>query len=325
MFFPLRRISLGLLLAGACLVPLVPPAGAADAELAPLAEKSLLLDGQAVTPGRMVAVGERGHILISVDAGRSWRQSPVPTRATLTSVFFVDGKHGWAAGHDAVILATDDGGATWRKVHEDLESGPILDLWFRDLKNGYAVGGYGLFLATTDGGASWEPQPVADASGADIDLHFNQLHALTDGRLILAGEAGQLLLSADGRQWRTLELPYEGSLFGTLSWDDGKLLAFGLRGHLFRSVDAGGSWQPVVTGTEAILNDAIRLQDGRVVVVGLAGTVLVSSDEGRTFVAHAQFDRPGIARVIESNGHALVLLGTHGARYLELPVAGGRP
>ena len=60
-------------------------------------------------------------------------------------------------------------------------------------------------------------------------------------------------------------------------------------------------------------------------MVGLAGTVLVSSDEGRTFAAHAQSDRPGIARVIESNGHALVLLGTHGARYLELPAAGGRP
>ena len=325
MFKSFHGIFLRLVMAVALLPVLVTVLCAADAELAPLAEKSLLLDGQAVAPGRLVAVGERGHILVSADAGRSWRQSPVPTRATLTSVFFVDAQHGWAAGHDAVILATGDGGATWRKVHEDPASGPILDLWFRDPQNGYAVGGYGLFLATTDGGASWEPQPVADASGADIDLHFNQLRALADGRLILAGEAGQLLLSADGRQWRALELPYEGSLFGTLPWDGGKLLAYGLRGHLFRSVDAGRSWQPVPSGTEAILNDAIRLHDGRIVVVGLAGTVLVSSDDGRTFAAHPQSDRPGLSRVIEADGAALVLLGTHGIRRLELPAAGGRP
>ena len=105
---------------------------------------------------QLIAVGERGHILVSTDAGRSWQQRPTPTRATLTSVFFADAQHGWAAGHDAVILRTTDGGATWQKVHEDLESGPILDLWFRDADTGYAIGAYGLFLATVDGGTTWE-------------------------------------------------------------------------------------------------------------------------------------------------------------------------
>ena len=324
MFFTILRLSLGLLLIGAALIPLAPTVRAADAEPALLAGKSLLLDGQAL-PGRLVAVGERGHILISTDAGRSWRQSPVPTRATLTSVFFADTQHGWAAGHDAVILATSDGGSTWRKVHEDLESGPILDLWFRDTRNGYAVGGYGLFLVTTDGGASWEPQPIADASGADIDLHFNQLRAAADGRLVMAGEAGQLLVSTDGRQWQPLTIPYEGSFFGTLSLSGSHLLAYGLRGHLFRSTDAGRNWQPGVTSTESSLNDAIRLRDGRVVVVGMAGTVLVGSDQGERFTAHAQADRPGLSRVLEADDGALVLLGTHGARRFELPTSGGRP
>jgi photosystem II stability/assembly factor-like uncharacterized protein len=301
-----------------------PPLCAADAELAPLAARSLLLDGQAVDK-TLIAVGERGHILASTDGGRTWQQRPAPTRVTLTSVFFADARHGWAAGHDAVVLHTADGGATWRKVHEDLDSGPILDLWFRDAKTGYAVGAYGLFLATSDGGNSWTATPLPGEDGVDSDLHLNQLRALADQRLVLVAEAGQLFRSADGRQWRPLPLPYTGSMFGVLPLAGDRLLAYGLRGHLFRSADAGHSWQPVVTGTEAILNDAIVLHDGKIVVVGLAGTVLVSLDEGAHFTASTLADRPGLTRVIETADGALVLLGTHGARRLELPSPGGRP
>ena len=70
---------------------------AIDSQILPLAEKSLLLDGQ-VIDDRIIVVGERGHILTSEDHGVSWQQQQVPTRATLTSVFFVDSRNGWAAG-----------------------------------------------------------------------------------------------------------------------------------------------------------------------------------------------------------------------------------
>lgn len=297
---------------------------AGDAELAPLAARSLLLDGQNLG-ARLVAVGERGHILVSADQGRSWEQRPAPTRATLTSVFFIDGRHGWAGGHDTTVLRTVDGGATWTTVYTDPERGaPVLDLWFRDADNGYAIGAYGLFLTTTDGGATWEDTPLPDASGTDIDLHFNQLQALADGRLVLAAEAGHLYLAA-GQEWRPLALPYEGSMFGTLPLGGSRLLAYGLRGHLFLSADAGRSWRPVTTGTEAILNDATRLRDGRVVVVGLAGTVLISTDGGEHFVLRQQADRAGFTRVLQTADGALVLLGAQGARRLEPSALEGAP
>jgi photosystem II stability/assembly factor-like uncharacterized protein len=68
---------------------LASPALATNSQIMPLAEKSLLLDGQ-VVGDRIIVVGERGHILISEDQGVSWQQQEVPTRATLTSIFFVD-------------------------------------------------------------------------------------------------------------------------------------------------------------------------------------------------------------------------------------------
>ena len=311
---------------------------AAEAELAPLAERTFLLDGQ-VHGAHRVAVGERGHILVSADAGRSWRQSPVPTRVTLTSVFFVDDRQGWAAGHDTTILRTRDGGATWQTVYADPErDAPILDLWFHDPLRGLAVGAYGLILVTNDGGDSWQDQELTvtgahaaqthalpdEAGTPGLDLHFNQLQATSAGQLYLAGEGGHLYRSADGgNSWEPSPVPYTGSLFGTLPLDDRRLLAFGLRGHLFYSADGGRRWEVVETGTDATLNDAVRLRDGRIALVGLAGAVLVGRDSGTRFDLYAQPDRAGFSRVLAAPDGALILLGAQGARRLELPPAGG--
>lgn len=329
----LYRILLPALLAA---VPAVLPAWAAESEPAPLAERGLLLDGQAAGSS-LVAVGERGHILVSADDGRTWRQSRVPTRVTLTSVFFADGQLGWAAGHDATILRTRDGGVTWQIVHTDPDlDAPILDLWFRDARYGLAIGAYGLCLLTTDGGDSWEKLAVstttdasaaggeaADAGGAGFDLHLNQLQADAGGRLYLAGESGHLFHSADGgRHWQQISVPYAGSLFGTLPLAGEQLLAYGLRGHLLASRDGGRSWQTVALATQATLNDALRLPDGRIIVVGLEGTVLTcAADAGRCDL-HPQPDRAGFTRVLPSRDGALVLLGSQGARRLAVPAAG---
>ena len=112
------------------------PAGtcAEEAVEAPLAIESLLLDG-AAAGSRLVVVGERGHILVSTDGGASWKQARVPTRALLTAVHLHDEHTGWAVGHDAVILRTGDGGATWEIVHHaPEEERPLLDVWFRDAR-----------------------------------------------------------------------------------------------------------------------------------------------------------------------------------------------
>lgn len=263
----------------------------------------------------------------------------MPTRVTLTSVFFADDRHGWAAGHDATILRTKDGGATWQTVYSDPDlDAPVLDLWFRDADYGLAVGAYGLLLVTTDGGANWEQKPLAvvgagssaktalldDSTTPGVDLHLNQLRATPDGQLYLAGEGGNLYRSGDdGRSWNLLPFPYAGSLFGTLSLDEHRLLAFGLRGHLFSSGDAGKSWREVATGTDATLNDAVLLADGRIVVVGLAGVVLTGGNDANRFTLNAQADRAGFSRILVAPDGALVLLGNMGARRFEIPGGGG--
>lgn len=279
---------------------------------APLASRSLALDAAAVD-GKLVVVGERGHVLISEDLGTSWQQSDVPTRAMLTAVYFHDPSLGWAVGHDSVILRTTDGGTTWeREYWAPEEEAPFFDVWFSDAENGVAIGAYGSYFTSSDGGVSWDFQPIGDA-----DWHLHQISQAADGRLYIAAEAGVAYRSDDnGATWTELPSPYEGSFFGVLPLDDDVVLLFGLRGHLFRSEDAGESWSPIETGTVAMLTDGIRLTDGRIVITGLGGTLLVSEDGGKSFELREQASRRGIQAVVQASQDSLLLVGEFGVRML---------
>jgi len=304
-----------------CLIPAAaawqPPGGAIErATQAPLAVSSLLLDA-AVQDGLIVAVGERGHILISTDSGRSWRQADVETRALLTGVVMHDARLGWAVGHDEVVVRTRDGGLTWQRVHDAPEhERPLLDVWFADAQTGLAVGAYGGLLATSDGGDTWTPSTV---HGED-DFHLNQIAAAADGTLFLAGEAGHLYRSdTRGATWNPLPSPYEGSYFGLLPRPDGSLLAFGLRGHLYRSADGGRSWTPIATGTEETLTCALDLGSGRFVVGGMAGTLLWGEGEGAAVRKQELPDRKAIVSLAQASPGVLLLFGEGGVRRIEIP------
>jgi photosystem II stability/assembly factor-like uncharacterized protein len=282
------------------------------------ASHSLLLDVASLGK-RLVAVGDRGHILLSDDNAASWTQAKVPTKQMLTAVFFIDEQNGWAVGHDSQILATTDGGATWTKQFEDLErEAPLLDIWFKDRNNGYAVGAYGALLETTDGGANWED--VSDRLDNEDTYHLNAIGEVKDAGLFIVGEQGVMFRSPDwGTTWETVESPYEGSLFGVIgTGEPGTLLVYGLRGHLFRSTDFGSSWQTISLKTdhngplEFGLADGNRLADGSIVVVGHGGTVLKSTDDGRSFSVINRADRLSLAGVAAMENGNLILVGQGG-------------
>ncbi len=281
---------------------------------APLAARALALDATAVD-GRLVAVGERGHILISTDNGGSWQQAAVPTRAALTGVYFFDANLGWAVGHDSAILRTEDGGATWELINWAPEDeAPFFDVWFADADNGVAIGAYGTYYATTDGGDTWDFVSVEDT-----DWHLHKIARAADGRLYIAAEAGYAYRSDDGGEtWEELPSDYEGSYFGVLPLEGDTVLIYGLRGHLFRSEDAGETWEEIETGTVAMLTDGLQLEDGTIVVTGLGGAVLISQDGGRTFVLHQQSNRRGISSIIDAGNGSLLLVGEFGVKMTTL-------
>lgn len=304
------------------------------AEIEPLASQSLLLD-LAMAGSRIVAVGERGHVLLSDDQGATWRQAKsVPTRTMLTAVFFADAQYGWAVGHDETILNSVDGGETWTRSHFAPEAQqPLLDLWFANRVSGIAVGAYGAYFTTNDGGRTWasakfSPPPAKvpmhdgeaapDEGELPPDYHLNRIVGIGN-RLYIAAEGGQLYRSDDrGANWRVLPSPYDGSLFGLVPIRGEGLLAFGLRGNLFRSADAGETWTRLESHTTAMLTDGMAINDLRVVISGLAGVLLVSGDAGETFRLTQQDDRKGVSALLPGPAGAVVAAGEGGVRIVRL-------
>ncbi len=290
---------------------------AENAVIAPLATHSMLLDAQAIG-NNSIAVGERGHILISDDNGTNWAQVEVPTRATLTSVFFIDSQNGWVAGHDQVILRSRDGGRSWEQVYENIDAqSPLLDIFFLDSDHGYAIGAYGQFLESFDGGSSWEGRWISED-----DFHLNQMIAVGE-QLFIAAEAGYAYRSDDGGQnWIQLNPDYMGSFFGIFATKDNGLLLLGLRGHLFRSDDGGDNWIQIETGSEASLTSALYLNDGTLVLTGLAGAILLSRDDGNSFALEQDPERKGFSKLVQAADGTIIAAGAFGVTKFTVVAAG---
>ena len=279
---------------------------------------------------RLVAAGERGTILYSDDAGKSWKQANVPVSVSLTALQFVDDRNGWAVGHQGVVLHTLDGGATWTRQLDGVQAAaialrggvagaqalvddgpdkPFLDLYFDSPRSGYVLGAYNQIYRTTDGGASWQAwqDKVANPKG----LHLYAMRA-SGGNLYLAGEQGLVLRSTDqGASFSSLPTPYKGSYFGLLATRAGALLAYGLRGNAWWSGDQGASWSRVETGVQAALAGGAELADGSLVIVSQNGDVLLSRDQGRSFAAQPSTALP-LAGIAQASDGALVLAGLRG-------------
>ncbi|MDP2138802.1 MAG: YCF48-related protein [Candidatus Didemnitutus sp.] len=313
--FAALRLSLGAIALTAVSVILL--AAPEFSEPAALAAKSLLLDISRAG-NNLVAVGNRGHVVVSTDEGITWSQSVTPTRAMLTGVSFANATHGWAVGHDGVIIATTDGGRTWTRQDDsqDMET-VFLDVHFRDANHGFAVGAYGRFVETADGGRLWTARKVADS-----DFHFNRLTGGPGGLLYLVGEAGTVLVSRDaGRTWDVSEMPYEGSLFAAVPLDEHNVVVAGLRGHILTSSDQGGSWTDHSSETKVLISSGIRLENGAIIFAGQGGNFFLSSDSGETFNHWQPADfATSIAEIIATSDGAIVTVGEAGAVKLTLPV-----
>ena len=314
----------------------------------PLAAKSALF-GLARSGSRIVAVGQRGHVVFSDDGGASWQQASVPVSSDLVAVSFPKTEAatravGWAVGHDGVVLHSEDGGRSWTRQLDGRTLGdllvahyeksgdakwlaeakrfaaqgaenPFLDVCFLDAQNGYVVGAFGLVLRTRDGGLHWEP--LLHATDNPKALHLYAV-ARVGNDVFIVGEQGLALkLDRNGDRFVALTLPYPGTLFG-VTGNERAVVAYGLRGNVVRSSDGGRTWASVATGVNVGLTAATIDERGRIVLVSQAGHVLVSNDDGASFAA-ARVERPlPAAAVVGAATGAVIVAGPRGVATLRL-------
>ena len=257
--------------------------------IASLAKHSLLLgiDGDA---RRSIAVGERGHILLTENNGKNWIQKKSPTRRTLNSVCLVDQKTIWIVGHQSTVLRSQDGGENWTKIQvlDDPETS-FLDVLFVDSSRGFIVGSYGKYFSTIDGGETWVENEQED------DPHFYQIASQPNGVLWMVGEFGTVWKSNNqGESWELLDSQYDGTFFGVVPLNkSSSIILHGLQGNIFR-FKKGSILKKIESPTNAILQRGVQLKDGRLVLAAGAGELLLGARDGRLFQVVALFDKAAV-------------------------------
>jgi photosystem II stability/assembly factor-like uncharacterized protein len=259
-----------------------------------LAPERLLTDADRAGD-RIVAAGERGHIIYSDDGGDSWTQGEVPVSVTLTGVDFGTETQGWAVGHSGVVLHSEDAGESWtlqltgiraaelaiattkeqiEAMEQRIEEAPEEEV--PDLE--WALGDLEFALENLQ--ADQEVGPVNPL----LDVWFRN-----ESYGFVVGAYGMFLRTTDGGEtWEDmspqLDNPRNFHLNGITSITGGALVVVGEAGQIFVSVDGGDSWERRESPYEGSLFGAIGTGNvNEILAFGLRGNTFMSTDLGKTW------------------------------------------
>jgi photosystem II stability/assembly factor-like uncharacterized protein len=182
--------------------------------------KPCSIRGLSVVDDRVAWVsGSSGYVGITMNSGQTWQWQQVKgfEKSDFRDVEAFSDKKAviMSSGTPALIMATNDGGITWKVNYRNDDKAYFLDaMAFADDKHGYTMGdpidGKFVLLETKDGGNSWNNMsdlPVAlpmeaafAASGTCIGMAKNTLQIVTGGGV-------SRLLSWDNKEWTYRPLP----------------------------------------------------------------------------------------------------------------------
>ena len=313
------------------LLSLPAPATRADnALITPLADRSLLLDITAFGE-RLVAVGERGHILVSDDPDSGWQQAQVPTRQMLTAVHFADARRGWAVGHDGLVLVTSNGGMDWSRQYDGLALQSSYNRSkLKSLNDRRNVLEQSLAAAENPDERS-ELLSALEELELDIEDAEYALEAPLQTPPLLdiwfrdalhgyaVGAFGTLLVTDDGgvnwaRAGDRLDNPQKMHLNGVVGDDRGGVWIAAETGLLFRSRDGGASWTALDSPYQGTFFGIARAPaSGRLIAYGLRGNAFYSDDGGDSWQRSSTGTDRSIAGGRWLNDRFVVLVGNVGS------------
>ncbi len=275
---------------------------------------------QIVTVDNAWAVGDRGLILFTGDAGKHWEVQHTRSDAIYYGVCFSDELNGCVVGGTiepyshrsaGVVLKTIDGGKSWQHIATELPrlvgaqlvgNGHIL-AW-GDWSNHYQSA----LFESTDGGQSWAGRPIPCG-------HVQCAAIGPDAVLVLVDRSGKIHRSRTGLEFESVDLPvtpFEPVRFCKVI--EGLWWLGGEAGKLYRSRDTLRWDQMELPGTDAdrslySLADAVGFGD-RLWVVGVPSNIVwASEDRGNTWKTIVTGNRTTIHGVSALNGELLLTCG----------------
>ena len=320
-------------LAGAGLIVLptssVWPEATDYALVMPGASASLLLDIDSAGD-RLVAVGERGHILYSEDHGATWVQARVPTSVMLTRVFFVSPTTGWAVGHDGNILLSNDGGVNWSLQRDGVsDQARINEENVARAKDRVNTLRTRLDAAGEGGNEDLEAALEEALSSLDIarEILDEPVYApplmdvwfASEEQGWASGAYGVLLRTGNGgRTWDDwsykVDNPDELHFNGVRGDARGTLYLASEWGYVFRSSTGGESWVETETGYDgSFFGVLVNSSTDSVFAYGLRGTIYRSTDGGDSWESLHSGSTYSFFGGASVDGDGLVFVGQNSA------------
>ncbi|WEK29539.1 MAG: YCF48-related protein [Candidatus Pseudomonas phytovorans] len=168
-----------------------------------LAREAPLLDVAFVDTQHGFAVGAYGALLETTDGGQHWHDVAErldnPDQLHLNGIARVHDAGLFIVGEQGSMFRSADNGQTWAKVQGPYEGSLFGVIGTAQANTLLAYGLRGNLFRSTDFGDSWQPIELKAARG-DLEFGLASATLLDDGTLVLVGNGGSVLRSADGGQ-----------------------------------------------------------------------------------------------------------------------------
>lgn len=278
--------------------------------------KGSILDLLGLSNGYVIAVGNNGVLLLSKDQGETWQSKFSFTKGRLNGLARFPNGGIVAIGENGMMLQSSDLGETWQAKTGKSEFKKLYPLL--SLPNGRIItrGPFGYVHISTDRGQTWGAREIA---GSRTTIRFifwlsgERIWAVDDDGL-------SLLSTDQGETWRVIadvgmSLPDDATVLPNgqiivsefmvgkrvsedqgITWKKKKyFLEDGCRINIGEGIticridgleveisEIGKIWQtkPSITQADYISFDVDISSNGRVITVGEAGKMLLSTDQG---------------------------------------------
>ncbi len=205
---------------------------------------------------------QTGYIGHTRDGGKTWEQVETPIETTLTDIYFLDKKNGWAVGQQGMIVGTTNGGKRW-DVQTSKVGNWLKGVHFVSPKIGYAVGMSETVVQTNNSGKQWNVLhggEIASAVGDEETIVFNTVQFIDESTGWVAGvrispetggQDGLVQKTTDGGQtWMDQPTNIPDILEDIFFIDANNGWVVGENGIILHTTNGGDSWDIQTSGTE---------------------------------------------------------------------------
>jgi photosystem II stability/assembly factor-like uncharacterized protein len=236
-------------------------------------------------------------VILHTNDGETWaEQDSGIEQGSLSDVFFIDAKTGYAVGQDfstgfPIILRTTDGGETWERNPVPDIHGFLNDITFTPDGVGWCAGvefdNFQSLLLRSDDGVNWTVQshPAIAEGGFDAIVFSTPATGFAFGSTFPTEPEEPTTPAAvkttdGGDTWTEMALPVDEGSLSDAAFSDGET-GWLVGGHaeeafVLETADGGDSWNPI-DGPEGTLATSVFF------LSPMEGFVTVNQQEGETW------------------------------------------